>query len=384
MEKNAEFDDIRPYYDEEVAPVIKRLLSDPQFQEVTGTVFSKEKWNELETLMQSITTKKAFQQDVIRGGVCHVVGKTMDSMACTGLENISKEKAYTYISNHRDIVLDAALLAIMMSYQGYETMEIAIGDNLLLQPWIENVVRLNKSFIVKRGISVRQMLEVSTHLSRYIHFAIRDKHESVWIAQREGRAKDSNDKTQDSVLKMLSIGGEGNFLENIKELNIAPVSLSYEYDPCDYLKAKEFQQKRDNPEFKKSKADDLLNMETGIAGYKGNVLFQIGKPINESINKLDLNLPKNELITQIALLIDKEIYLNYHFYSGNYIAYDHLWGNGKFKDKYTDKERETFYKYIEEQVSKIELENKDVPYLTTKIMEMYAFPVKNNLSVTEK
>lgn len=385
MERNAEFDDIRPFYDEEVTSVINTLLADPQFQEVVAHVFSSDDWGKFESIMRSIKTKKEFQHGIIQAGLYEIVGKTIDSMNCTGFENISKEKSYTYISNHRDIVLDAALLAIMLANEGYDTMEIAIGDNLLLYPWIENVVKLNKSFIVKRGICVRQMMEVSMHLSRYIHFTVRDKNESVWIAQREGRAKDSNDKTQDSLLKMLAMGGEkDNLVDNIEELNIAPVSLSYEYDPCDFLKAKEFQQKRDNPDFKKSKDDDLLNMQTGITGYKGNVHFQIGKPINSRIKELDKSLSKNELISQIAFLIDTEIYLNYQFYPGNYIAYDLLWGKDKFTERYNAEDIKTFENYIEQQLDKIVLENKDTVYLRGKLLEMYAYPVKNYLTATEQ
>ena len=380
MEKNPEFDDIRPFYDEEVPVVIETLLSDSQFLHVANQVFPAEDWAKFEAIMRKIKNKKDFQQGIIKGGLYGIVSKTIDSMRCSGFENVSKKGAYTYISNHRDIVLDAALLAIMLDTEGYETMEIAIGDNLLLFPWIENLVKLNKSFIVKRGICVRQMLDVSTHLSRYIHFAIKDKHESIWIAQREGRAKNSNDKTQESVLKMLAIGGEGNFVDRIRELNIAPVSLSYQYDPCDFLKAKEFQQKRDNPEFMKSKEDDLLNMRTGIMGYKGNVHFQIGRPINSDVEQLNLSLPKNELAEKIASLIDREIYLNYKFYPGNYIAYDRLWGKNHFVNKYDSKDIHVFDNYMNQQLDKIDIENKDIPYLKEKFLEMYAYPVKNYLT----
>ena len=212
-------------------------------------------------------------------------------------------------------------------------------------------------------------------------YTIAQKKESVWIAQREGRAKDSNDKTQESVLKMLAMGGEYNFLDNIKKLNIAPVSLSYQYDSCDYLKAEEFQQRRDNPEYKKSKADDFLNMETGMFGYKGNVVFRFGKPINNYLDKLDTSLPKSEQVALIASLIDKEIYLNYTFFPINYIAYDRLWGNNLFQDKYTEEDINVFDKYLSQQLDKIRLENKDIPYLTQKILEMYANPVRNYLSV---
>jgi hypothetical protein len=203
----------------------------------------------------------------------------------------------------------------------------------------------------------------------------------VWIAQREGRAKDSDDRTQDALLKMLAMGSESDFLTSMKELNITPVTFSYEYDPCDYLKAKEFQQKRDNPDYKKTPEDDLLNMQTGIFGYKGNIHLQIGKQINLALNELDASVPKNELVPGVASLIDNEIFRNYTFYPINYMAYDRLWGGNQFADYYTETDIKTFADYLEKQIDRIELDNKDVPFLTQKILEMYANPVKNQLSV---
>jgi hypothetical protein len=278
-------------------------------------------------------------------------------------------------------VLDASLLCSLLAANGYETAEIAIGDNLLLYPWIEHLVRLNKSFIVKRGVSMRQMLEVSVHLSKYIHYAVREKKESVWIAQREGRAKDSNDRTQESLLKMLAMAGGQDWLSNLKELNITPLAFSYEYDPCDYLKAIEFQQRRDNPDYKKSQDDDRLNMQTGILGYKGRFHVQFGQTINPSLDELDKNLPRNEMITAVASIIDKVIFRNYRFYSGNYIAYDRLWGNNRCVEHYTKEDVQTFDAYLNKQLEKIVLDNKDIPFLTEKILEMYAYPVKNQLEV---
>jgi hypothetical protein len=384
MEKNAAFDDIRPYYDEEVIPVIERLVKDPEFKRVMGFVFPEKEWEKWAALLHSFKNRHDFQHTLIKDAVYNLVGKTSASIECAGFENIEKDKAYTYISNHRDIILDASLLSSMLVFNGYDTTEVAIGDNLLLHPWIENFVRLNKAFIVKRGVSIRQMLEVSNHLSQYIHFAIKEKKESVWIAQREGRAKDSNDRTQESLLKMLAMGGTQDTLTNLKELNITPVSFSYEYDPCDYLKAKEFQQKRDDPEFKKSKADDLLNMQTGLFGYKGCIHFQIGQPLLSALEKVDAGQPKNELIMEIASLIDTGIFLNYKFYPVNYIAYDRLWGKNHFASNYTEGDRKGFDAYLDKQLKKIDLENKDIPFLTEKILEMYAYPVKNQLEVKGK
>ena len=378
------FDDIRPYNDNEVVEVIDRLLKDPDFKRKITYVFPDQDWEKFEALMRTFKTKREFQHGIIKETVYKLVSKSNSSIESGGLENIEKGKSYTYISNHRDIILDASILSSILAYNGHDTTEIAIGDNLLLHPWIEDLVKINKSFIVKRGVSIRQMLEVSKHLSRYIHYAINEKKESVWIAQREGRAKNSNDRTQESLLKMLAMGSDKDFLSSLEELNISPVTFSYEYDPCDYLKAKEFQQKRDNPEFKKSKEDDRINMETGIFGYKGTVHFQFGRLITPALRELDTTIGKAELVTFVAALIDKEIFLNYKFYPINYISYDRLWGKDHFKDQYTQSDLLAFDKYLQKQLDKIDLPNKDIPFLTERILEMYAYPVKNQLSAVEK
>jgi hypothetical protein len=383
MKKNPEFDDIRPYYDDEVVPVIKRLLDNPEFEQIMKFIFPDENWENLKSFLLTFKNKHDLQHGFVKENVYRLIKKRAASIDCSGFEHIEKVNTYTYISNHRDIVLDASLLSLLLALNGYDTTEIAIGDNLLLHPWIEDVVKLNKSFIVKRGVSIRQMLEVSRHLSKYIHYVVQEKHESIWIAQREGRAKDSNDRTQESVLKMLAMGSTKDLLGSMEELNITPVSFSYEYDPCDYLKAKELQQKRDETDFKKSQNDDLFSMETGLFGYKGNIHFQIGHPINPQLRELDKTLGKNELVKKIAGLIDKEIFLNYKFYPGNYIAYDYLWGGGFFDKNYTNADKQVFNDYLQKQLEKINLPEKDLPYLREKILEMYAYPLKNYLSVKE-
>ncbi|MDR3060978.1 MAG: 1-acyl-sn-glycerol-3-phosphate acyltransferase [Dysgonamonadaceae bacterium] len=381
MKTLEKFDDIRPYRDEEVAPTIERLLKDPEFKRVMHFIVPTIDWKEFENTMRSFGNIYDFQHTIVKDMVFSLLDKSAGECDCSGFENIP-EQAYTFISNHRDIVLDASILCVLLSNNNRDTVEIAIGDNLLIQPWINDIVRLNKSFIVKRGVSLRQMLAVSKHLSEYIHHTITRKKQSVWISQREGRAKNSDDRTQDSLLKMLSLGSDKDFIRSIEELNIVPLALSYEYDPCDYLKAKEFQQKRDNPVFKKSPQDDLNNMETGIFGFKGNIHFQFGRPINPYLRKIDPNTDKGEIVSAVAALIDREIYLNYHFYPVNYIAYDRLWGhNNTFRDKYSEANIREFESYMQKKLDLIDLPNKDIPYLSEKLMEMYAFPVKNYLSV---
>ena len=259
-----EFDEIRTYHDEELPQVFEELTADPAFREMANNVFSEIPYEKLEGIIKSCKTKLEFQK-----AICYVViYKVIDNYTDGGTldidESLSTDKAYTFISNHRDITLDSSFLSVKLIDNGFGTVEIAIGDNLLIYPWIKKFVRANKSFIVQRALSMRQFLESSARLSRYMHYNIEHKKESIWIAQREGRAKDSNDRTQDSILKMMAMGGEGDIVDRLKTLNIAPLSFSYEYDPCDYLKAKEFQLKRDDSDYKKTAQEDMLNMRTGI------------------------------------------------------------------------------------------------------------------------
>jgi len=378
--KKEDFDDIRPFNEDEAMAAIVKLLSDPQFKKVVEVNLHHISWEELKAQLLALKNRYDFQYSIIKPTIFAILDRNAKSVDCTGFENVSKSGTYTYISNHRDIVLDAAILCILLLEAGYDTCEICLGDNLLAKPWITDLLRLNKGILVKRGVGARQLYEVSKQLSEYIRFTLNEKKQSVWIAQREGRTKNSDDKTQHSVLKMLSLGGKKDFLENISEMNITPVSLSYEFDPCDYLKAKEFQLKRDNPDYKKTPADDLKNMETGILGYKGNIHFQIGRPLNQFFSQIDQSVEKNEQIAQVAALIDKEIYLNYRFYPINYVAYNKLWGKGNFfKSKYTEDDLKKVENYFQQQLDKIDIPNKDIPFLTEKLLEMYAYPLKNHL-----
>ena len=274
-DNNDMFHDIRPVLDSEVPDTIARLIANEALKS-SGTVVSPLSWEQIAGMMGQCKTKQDFQARVIYPLMKPIIENTTAGLSGSGWENVEEGESYLYISNHRDIVLDAAFLNILFFDKGLPTTEIAIGDNLLVYPWIEDLVRLNKSFIVKRGVSVRQMLEVSRHLSDYIHHTINQRRQSIWIAQREGRAKDSDDKTQGSLLKMFTLHDSTRPLETLQQLRIVPLSISYEYDPCDYLKAKEFQLKRDQPEYKKTQADDIENMITGITGFKGRVAFKLG------------------------------------------------------------------------------------------------------------
>ena len=379
-----EFDEIRPYEAGEMKQAFEELLNDRQFQVLLkGFVpwLPKSVRNGLLRLaFIGVKTPLDFQKRFMKPIVNHIIRKHTDGCTFDDSQLVDTVHSplvgrYTFVSNHRDIVLDSAFLDVMLFNAHYPTtVEIGIGDNLLIYPWIKRLVRMNKAFTVRRGLSLRETLAASQLMSRYIHYAVTQKRENIWIAQREGRAKDSSDHTQESVLKMLAMGGD------IKELNIVPLTISYEYDPCDYLKAQEFQQKRDNPSFKKSKQDDLDNMKTGIFGYKGRVRYTCAPPVNTWIDEL-ADLPKTEWFKALAERMDREIHRGYELYPCNYIALDELNGDQTHSAHYTDADKQRFEQYLAGQLAKITIPNKDDAFLRERILTMYANPAENYLMV---
>ena len=376
-----EFDEIRPYHDEELPAIYEELIADPAFRQVAEAAMPGIPFEALAIQMRACKTKQEFQVNICYNILKRIIREATLGVTFDNSAQPEKGGAYTYVSNHRDIVLDSGFLSLMLVEQGQNTVEIAIGDNLLIYPWIKKLVRINKSFIVQRALTMRQMLESSARMSRYMHHTIRDKHQSIWIAQREGRAKDSNDRTQESILKMMAMAGEGDIISRLKEMNIVPLAISYEYDPCDFLKAKEFQQKRDNPDHKKTTADDLLNMQTGLLGYKGHVQLCTAPCLNDQLDALDRSLPKQELFICAAELVDRGIFANYRLYPNNYVAADLLDGSNRFASHYTVEDKQRFTDYLARQLSRIDLPGKDEAFLREKLLLMYANPLRNQLSL---
>ena len=377
-----EFDEIRPYEEGEMKEALTQLLNDRHFNKVMqgfAPWLPKGLRNGFFKMMFiGVKTPLDFQLRFMKHVVRYVLKKHAHGYTFNH-STISNRGNQLFISNHRDIVLDSAILDLMLHEAGFPTTcEIAIGDNLLIYPWIKTLVRMNKAFTVRRSLKAKEMMESSILMSRYMHYAITQKKENIWIAQREGRAKDSSDQTQESVLKMLAYGGEGTIIERLKELNIVPLTLSYEYDPCDYLKAQEFQQKRDDPSWKKNKQDDLDNMKIGIFGYKGHVHFRTGTPVNEWIDELK-DMPKTEVFKEIAQRIDKAIHSNYMLYPGNFIAYDELNKTNTFQKRYSQHDKKVFEEYLRGQIAKINLPNPDEAFLRERILTMYANPVVNKI-----
>ena len=390
-----EFDEIRPYEAGEMQQAFHDLLNDRQFSLVLkgfAPWLPKALRNGLLKLaFTGIKTpldfQKRFMKPVVKWIIRkHTDGCTFDDSKLSSQRHTLHERTlnsklnnrYTFVSNHRDIVLDSAFLDVMLVDAGHPTtVEIGIGDNLLIYPWIKRLVRMNKAFTVRRGLTAHEMMRSSQLMSRYIHYAVTQKKENIWIAQREGRAKDSSDQTQDAVLKMLAMGGD------LRELNIVPLTISYEFDPCDYLKAQEMQQKRDNPAFKKSRQDDLDNMKTGIFGYKGRVHYHCAAPINTWIDELS-ELPKKEFYETLSHRMDCQLHQHYRLYPCNYIALDMLENSKASSDSshYTAADVERFEKYLAGQLAKIELPNKDEAFLRERMLTMYANPLRNYQTAT--
>lgn len=390
MKTPAEFDEIRPYEEGEMKQAFEDLLSDRQFSRMLkgfAPWLPKGIRNGLLRLaFTGVKTPLDFQKRFMKPIVRYIIRKHTDG--CTFDDKLLTGKPsarYTFLTNHRDIVLDSAFLDVMLVDNGYPTtVEIGIGDNLLIYPWIKQLVRMNKAFTVRRGLTAHEMMRSSQLMSSYIHYAVTQKHENIWLAQREGRAKDSSDHTQDSVLKMLAMGSSatGNSIaDKLRDLNIVPMTISYEFDPCDYLKAQEFQQKRDNPAFKKSKQDDLDNMKTGIFGYKGRVHYQCAQPVNAWIDELK-DLPRNEFFSALSQRIDRELHQNYRLYPCNYIALDILEESKANREagRYTQSDVDRFEQYLQGQLAKINIPNKDERFLRERLLTMYANPVRNYLT----
>ena len=376
-----QFDPIRPFEPDELPDVFDRLLHNEQFSSVLAYLYPDVPKEALAAKMHACKDNLDFQKTFCYGFLVQLLARI--SKGCDiDIASRDTDSRYTFISNHRDIVLDSALLDKLLIDAGFNTTcEIAIGDNLLKLPWVKDLVRVNKSFIVERALSMREMLMASKRLSEYMHFVIAEKNDNIWIAQREGRAKDSNDRTQEAILKMMVMGGEGSIIDRLKQLHLVPLAISYEYDPCDYLKAAELQARRDNPSWQKGPMDDVTSMQTGIMGYKGYIHYQCADCIDSYLDTIPADTPKTELFRLIADHIDRQIFAGYRLYPNNYVALDLLHGDSAHADHYTAEDKAQFEAYLKGQLDKIEMEGKDDAYLREQMLKMYANPAINQMGL---
>jgi 1-acyl-sn-glycerol-3-phosphate acyltransferase len=374
------YDDIRPYTDEEIPQVLRRLAGQkelikafrsalaPKIPRPFGALFDEIIRLYLYLKLKNIRTVEQFQRKIVVDSLLHpLVKKTTDGLTYSGLEKLDPHTPYLIITNHRDIVLDPALLNYILLNNGYIVSEIGFGDNLLFNDLVADVIRMNRAFIVKRNLPMREQFNESLRLSQYIRHVLKDKRESVWIAQRPGRAKDGMDATNPAVLKMIYFAHRREkvpFEDFLAEMKIVPVSISYEFDPCDRMKAWEVYRSRTHGGHKKRRYEDLVSIMAGIKGFKGGVHYHFGEPITSG--------PSNE--KELAEAIDESIHKGYKLWATNRIAYDVVNHADLFRDTYSDEDEDRFFRrfrFLNRQVTNI-------------LLEAYANPVVNKMLIDRK
>ncbi|HYQ58392.1 MAG TPA: 1-acyl-sn-glycerol-3-phosphate acyltransferase, partial [Draconibacterium sp.] len=372
---------IRPYTDKEVKEKIRKLVKDKTFDDVLHHLFkNRPKIEMVKFQLRRVSSIKQLQGVFIYDLLHWLVDKTSDGLKVTGIDKLDKTKPYLFISNHRDIILDAALLNFLIFEHGMNTTQIAIGDNLLQYEWIEHTVKLNRSFVIKRNLPPRELMMASKKVSHFIRKSITEDGLSVWIAQREGRTKDGNDKTQESVLKMLNMSNKNGISDGFNELNIVPVSISYEIEPCGLPKLRELIKKEHYGRAKQSK-DDLKAMSMGMFAPKGRMRFAFGTPIETHFELTKNNEQRNAYIRRLAEMIDDQIYKNYKLWPSNFVAYDMLMQEHRFKDRYTAEEQKKFEIMVEQAMVHIDFPITDIQ---ERFLKLYAYPVINKFDRPKK
>ncbi|MGL5682021.1 MAG: 1-acyl-sn-glycerol-3-phosphate acyltransferase [Marinifilaceae bacterium] len=380
MISDTEYNSIRPYHGEEIAEAVERLVNSEGFIETFGKMASIPK-EQLQALLQGIKTRDEFQARFFGPFTERLIQNSTDGVTVENLDRIDPDKSYVFMSNHRDIILDSAILNYILRQNGLRYTRAAIGSNLLINEWVTDVVKLNSCFVIERDIAVRQMLESSALRSKYLRHVITETHNSVWIAQREGRTKNGDDRTQNSLLKMLRMSGDSNFALNFKELNIVPTAISYEWEPCDDLKTYELYMKSVS-EYVKTPDDDMKSMLMGMISYKGRVNFHVEPITDEEIELIDKSYPSNgERVEALTQLIDKKIHSNFKLWPNNYIAFDLANSTNRFADKYTDEEKQKFISMMRSKLDKLE---GNMSMLNSIYLDIYANPVKNRIKFEEE
>jgi 1-acyl-sn-glycerol-3-phosphate acyltransferase len=370
---NFNFDDIRPYYDEEAPHVMKKIKQDPLFMQLVSYIWPGMTQEEAFAKAEKVHDNMSFQLEFMHQAIRVIVARSSTGLTCSGFEGLDPNQAYLYIANHRDILLDSAILQILLVEHGFKTSEITFGNNLMQGEFITEFGKLNRMFTVLREGNNRELYEISQKLSAYIRHTISVKNVSVWIAQRNGRTKDGNDLTQTGLIKMLNLSGKMSFSENIKQLKIVPLSISYEYEPCDDLKVQELYLSSLHSKYVKAPGEDLMSIITGIKQPKGRIHMAVGKPILEEADQLEKIPNENERIKQLVNMIDDQLYSNYKLWPVNYIAADIASDSNEYSMNYSPEEKADFINYVKQKISKLK---GDEQTLFNMFISMYSNPVK--------
>ncbi len=374
--KDFSFEELRPYYDSESNEMMREMAKDPIYLQLVSYLWpgiTKE-----EAIAKAHNTKNIydFQTGYMSHAIWSIVKSSSSGLSWSGIENLDSNKSYLFIANHRDILLDSALLQIILEKENFATSEITFGSNLKEQGFITSFGRMNRMFTVKREGTAKELYDISRQLSAYIRHTILDKNSSVWIAQRNGRTKDGYDQTQTGLLKMLAMSGGKDFVQCFSELNIIPLSISYEYEPCDFLKVQELYLSSLHSKYIKAPGEDLNSIITGIKQPKGKIHLTFGKLIKEELVEINKFTNDNDKIKQLAALIDNRIHNDYKLNPVNYIAYDLNRNTNVFANNYSGAEKESFITYVNEKTAALSGEP-DV--LKSILIKMYAAPVEKKL-----
>ncbi|MEO6902596.1 MAG: glycerol acyltransferase [Bacteroidia bacterium] len=378
--KDEVIEDIPPHCTSEVYESLQKIVKDPIFVKLINYLWPTMTLNDALIKAEVVKTLISFQREFMYPAIKTIIDKTSLGLTHNGINHLDKNKAYLFVANHRDILLDSAILQVLLFENGFNTSKISFGDNLIGNDFIAEFCKLNQMFSVLRDGSARELYEESTKLSTFIRDTISEKNASIWLAQRNGRTKDGLDQTQTGLLKMLNMSGKSEFAENFLELNIIPLTISYEYEPCDYLKVQELYSSSLNAKYVKSPGEDLNSTITGITQQKGHIHMTIGAPINNELlsfnNKLDND---NDKIKKLATLIDQKIIQNYKLWPVNYIAADLINNTNKYSTNYTQQDKNDFITYIR---SKIELLKGEPDVLFDLFIKLYSNPLQNKLILT--
>jgi hypothetical protein len=380
-----DYSTMRPYTDDELRAAIQRMIAEPLLIKMMKWVYPGLRKAEIIQMFEEIQRVQQFQEEISAPAVNVITQMTTSGVSFTNESSIEPDQAYLFVSNHRDIILDSALLNVSLIERNIPTTEIAIGDNLLKLPLVRDIVRCNKNFIVSRDVNAKEMFYYSLRMSNYIRHTITEKNTSIWIAQREGRSKDGDDRTATGLLKMFTMSSEDGIEDGLSQLNIRPMCVSYEFDPCDLLKTNELLHIKLIGKYEKKPGEDFHSMVTGLTGHKGRVNITVGKDLEDVYQRMRSITNKNEKIKVLSEAIDDEMHRIFHLWPNNYIAFDLLHGTRDYKDKYSNIQRIAFVNYIRGHVLKLALSRKrqGLPaenfntYAREILLQMYANPVIN-------
>ena len=377
------FDDIRAYRDEEIPAVVEKIASDPLLIPAAQFVFPNLDIDQVRNLISSCRTTDDIQRKVMYPAIGGIIHRTMRKFTTEGCEHLSNDNSWLFVSNHRDITLDAMLMQYALCDNDLPTTDISLGDNLLRTPLVFELCKANYMIKVirKDDVTMREFLENSKHLSEYIRHRINEAHRSVWIAQRNGRTKDGNDMTEPGIIKMFGLSGSNDFVENFSQLHIAPVAISYQYEPCDVFKAVELCRRRNGAPYQKAENEDFLSILTGIKAYKGDANLAFCEPITTAELEGVAELPRAEQTKALAEIIDRRIISNYKLYDTNYIAYDIKHGTRRFAKYYSTVAEQQFDIYLVRSNAQFEVMGVDKDVAREILLGIYANPVEAKLNL---